>query len=241
MRDEVVQEGPWEFNEGVAEVFENMLERSIPDYEKMRISSCAIAIPALASGKESDVNHVLDVGCSNGLALRRLDSYAASQEHTIHRLVGMDISEPMLKKAQEDCDEERYYFLNHDLRTHFPFPDESFDVVMCVLTLQFLPIVHRLRIVDEIYRVLKPGGRLVFVEKVLGAARLDQDMVDIYYDHKREMGYTEEQIERKRLSLEGVMVPITAKWNEELLVKAGFHTVDSFWRWMNFAGWVAIK
>ena len=90
-------------------------------------------------------------------------------------------------------------------------------------------------------RVLKPGGRLIYVEKVLGESRLDQDMVDIYYDHKREMGYTEEQIERKRLSLEGVMVPITAKWNEELLVKAGFHTVDSFWRWMNFAGWVAIK
>ena len=76
-------------------VFDDMLERSIPDYEKMRISSCAIAIPALASGKESDVNHVLDVGCSNGLALRRLDRYAESEGHTIHRLVGIDISEPM--------------------------------------------------------------------------------------------------------------------------------------------------
>ena len=124
MRDEVVQEGPWEFNEGVAEVFEDMLERSIPDYEKMRTSSCAIAIPALASGEEADVNHVLDIGCSNGLALRRLDKYAQSEGHTIHRLIGIDVSEPMLQKAQEVCDEERYYFLNHDLRTHFPFPNE---------------------------------------------------------------------------------------------------------------------
>ena len=42
-------------------------------------------------------------------------------------------------------------------------------------------------------------------------------------------------------SLEGVLVPVTASWNEELLAKAGFKQIDCFWRWMNFAGWIAIK
>lgn len=63
----------------------------------------------------------------------------------------------------------------------------------------------------------------------------------LYYNLKASNGYTQEQIERKRLSLEGVLVPVTAKWNEELLRMAGFVHVDSFWRWMNFAGWVAVK
>ena len=58
---------------------------------------------------------------------------------------------------------------------------------------------------------------------------------------KREQGYSAEEIERKRLSLERVLVPMTAKWNEELLRDAGFRQVDCFWRWMNFAGWFAVK
>ena len=52
---------------------------------------------------------------------------------------------------------------------------------------------------------------------------------------------TREEINRKRFALEGVLVPVTARWNEELLNGAGFRQVDSIWRWMNFAGWVAIK
>lgn len=238
MKDKTLPKGPWEFNAEVAAVFEDMLERSIPDYEKMRTASCAIAAPSLVDGAR-----VLDLGCANGLALERLDSFMKARGQSIHRLVGTDISEAMLSKAEERFEnDDRYHFLNHDLRTHFPFPSESFDVVMCVLTLQFLPIVHRLRVMDEIQRLLVPGGRLVFVEKVLGFGNsLNQDMVDIYHEHKRDMGYSEEQIERKKLSLEGVMSPISASWNEELLTKAGFADKDVFWRWMNFAGWIAIK
>jgi len=66
-------------------------------------------------------------------------------------------------------------------------------------------------------------------------------MVDVYYQLKARNGYTQEQIQRKRLSLEGVLVPVTARWNEEMMQMVGFRQVDCFWRWMNFAGWVAVK
>ena len=71
MKDKTLPEGPWEFNTEVAAVFEDMLERSIPDYEKMRLASCAIAAPAL----QDDEGRVLDLGCANGMALSRLDTY----------------------------------------------------------------------------------------------------------------------------------------------------------------------
>lgn len=79
------------------------------------------------------------------------------------------------------------------------------------------------------------------MEKVLGStADLDGAMVNTYYALKAANGYSQEQIERRRLSLEGVLVPVTAKWNEELHL-SGFAEVDCFWRWMNFAGWIAVK
>ena len=91
-------------------------------------------------------------------------------------------------------------------------------------------------------RTTLPGGALILVEKVLGkSADLDRAMVDVYYAYKRRMGYTQEEIDRKRLSLEGVLVPVTAEWNEDLLRTAGFRRVDCVWRWSNFAAWLALK
>ena len=86
------------------------------------------------------------------------------------------------------------------------------------------------------------SGAFVFVEKVLGnTADLDDLMVKLYLTLKGKNQYSDKQIERKKMSLEGVLVPVTAKWNEELLKMAGFKEIDCFWRWMNFAGWVATK
>lgn len=80
------------------------------------------------------------------------------------------------------------------------------------------------------------------VEKVLGSTDiLNQAMVNNYYEMKKTNGYSEEQIERKRLSLEGVLVPVTSDMNINLLKSAGFRQVDVFWRWMNFVGYIAIK
>ena len=46
-------------------------------------------------------------------------------------------------------------------------------------------------------------------------------------------------VERKRLSLQGVLVPLTAKWNEDALARAGFRSVEPIWRCLNFAAWIA--
>lgn len=43
------------------------------------------------------------------------------------------------------------------------------------------------------------------------------------------------------LELEGVQVCVSSQHNIDLLQSAGFKSVDCFWRWINFAGWVAVK
>ena len=97
MKDETLPEGKWEFDKSVTVVFEDMLERSIPDYKKMRISSCAVALPDLSRSVRPHVDAVLDIGCSTGIALDRLDSYAQYNGVKIRSLVGTDVSQPIFR------------------------------------------------------------------------------------------------------------------------------------------------
>ena len=233
--DHTVPEGRWAFNAEVTQVFENMLSRSIPQYEVMRRAcfevACRYVQPKTA---------IVDLGCSRGEAIQALlDRYGAQ-----NRFVGVEVSEPMLVAARErfrgyiDCGVVDIRQM--DLR--WEYPPVVASVTLSVLTLQFTPIEYRQRIVSDVYRRTQEGGAFILVEKILGSsAEIDRALVETYYSLKREHGYSEEEIERKRLSLEGVLVPVTAKWNEELLRDAGFRQVDCFWRWMNFAGWVAVK
>lgn len=78
-------------------------------------------------------------------------------------------------------------------------------------------------------------------EKRLALTEMSLRKLDLYYQMKRENGYTEEKIMQKRKSLENVLSPLKAEWNEDMLHEAGFEKVDMFWRCLNFCGWVAIK
>lgn len=241
MKDEITPNGRWQFDNDVTEVFDDMLERSIPQYDVMRDAVFAVAVPF-----QQDDLHIVDLGCSRGGAIAPfVEKFGAYNRYFL-----CDVSEPMLEAARERF---RGFVIgpmpgtqgimkveNFDLRRGYP-PVHA-CITLSVLTMQFAPIEYRQGIMRDVYKHTEPGGCFVLVEKVLGAtAEIDELMVNIYYDMKRQNGYTEDQIQRKRLSLEGVLVPVTAAWNEELLRMAGFQHIDCFWRWFNFAGWLAVK
>jgi tRNA (cmo5U34)-methyltransferase len=211
-----------------------MLERSIPGYEDMRRAVREVVV-AFAQHDGT----VLDVGCSDGLAL----ADTLHNRPDLHG-VGLEISEPMLDAARNRLSRfgDRAEVRHHDLRQALPDDLTNLAAVTSILTLQFTPIEHRQRIVTRLAERLTLGAPLILVEKVLGSSdRVDDTLVAVYYDRKRAAGYTDDEIERKRLSLEGVLVPITAAWNEDLLRSAGFTVVECIWRSLNFAGWVALK
>ena len=232
--DSVLPGKHWTFDGDVTAVFDDMLRRSIPQYEVMRETVFRLGCRHVEPGTS-----IVDLGCSRGEALQPfVDKFGAQC-----RFVGVDVSEPMLAAARERFNGYMSSGIVdiRELDLRETFPPERASVVMGILTLQFVPIEYRQRIVQDAHDCLVPGGAFIVVEKVLGAnARLDKAFVAEYLDMKRRQGYTEDQIQRKRLSLEGVLVPVTAAWNEELLRMAGFRTVDCFWRWMNFAGWIAV-
>lgn len=233
--DQTMPQGKWTFDADVTTVFDDMLARSIPDYQSMR-SACFKVGQRFVRGGTT----IVDLGCSRGEALA---PFIGTFKDRV-RYVGCEISQPMLDASRtryaQQISDEWLDIRECDLRT--AYPPELASLTLCVLTLQFTPIEYRQQILRRAYHHTIPGGAFILVEKVLGAnAELDSLMVDIYYELKESNGYKKEQIDRKRYALEGVLVPVTAKWNEELLRSAGFAYVDCFWRWMNFAAWIAIR
>jgi tRNA (cmo5U34)-methyltransferase len=234
-RDEVIPRGAWQFDQEVTAVFDDMLQRSIPQYNAMRLVTFEVGRRFVQPGTA-----IIDMGCSRGQALLPF----VSQFGEANDYIGLEISEPMIEAARQNFayhpHGNRVTIQSADLRRDFPGVTSS--VVLAVLTLQFTPIEYRQQIIRRVFESLAPGGAFILVEKVLGAtSKLDEAFVELFHNIKRENGYSESQIVRKRMSLEGVLVPVTARWNEELLYQEGFKSVDCFWRHLNFAGWVAVK
>lgn len=225
----------WDFDEEVARVFDDMLARSIPQYDVMR-QACF----DLACRYRQERTDLVDLGCSRGGAIENLTKKFGAH----NRFVGVEVSEPMVKAARErfsgliNCGvvEVRQMDLRHD------YPPVSASVTLCILTLQFTPIEYRQQIVRSIYEHTIAGGAVIMVEKILGSsAEMDKAFNEEYWELKKKAGYSQDEIDRKRWSLEGKLVPVTARWNEELLTKAGFQDVECFWRLFNFAGWLGVK
>lgn len=237
--DETMPAGKWTFDTEVTEAFDDMLERSIPAYNLMRELTTRLAIRYSRPG-----GMIVDLGCSRGSALRPLTDHftPAADEHM--RFVGVDVSEPMLAAAQTTFRKDpRVHIGHHDLRRGWPgqYVDTA-SVVLSVLTLQFTPIEYRQTILDEVYEHLETNGALLVVEKVLGAGgRLHRVFDDEYLEMKARNGYSSEAIARKKASLEGVLVSLTADDNIQMMRRAGFRWVDTYYRWLNFAGWIAVK
>lgn len=233
----------WEFDESVADAFTSMLEKSIPMYGAMRKAVTDLAASFVRpGGARSGV--VVDLGASRGDGLAPLVDRLGAHA----RYFAVEASPPMLEalSARWPAAEERGHgvsVFDFDLRKTLPLAGlPAADVTLLVLTLQFVPIEHRHRVLRDVWRNTRPGGALILVEKVLGAtADLDAKFVERYLDLKGENGYSPESIERKRLSLEGVLVPVTAAMDEDFLRAAGFRDVDCFYAWMNFRGWLAVK
>lgn len=230
----------WEFDEDVAEVFTDMLERSIPDYHTMRK-----LVDQVAEHFIKPNTRFVDLGCANGLSAEGI--IANHYKDVISYL--SDVSEPMLSKCRERYKkqiEEGYVHVTRLDLTKHPIGYGCFSngcsVILSCLTLQFIPVEYRQGIIESVYSSLDKGGAFILVEKVLGnSSEIGSIFTSIYYNMKRENQYTEEQIASKRKSLEGILCPLTEEMNISMLKMAGFRKIDTFWKHLNFCGIIAIK
>jgi ubiquinone/menaquinone biosynthesis C-methylase UbiE len=96
---------------------------------------------------------LLDIGCGTGWAVR----YAAGLVGEGGGAYGIDISPKMIERAQANSrDYGNVHFYQADAEG-LPFEDGFFDTVIC--TNSFHHYLNPVKVLEEVYRVLKPGGR----------------------------------------------------------------------------------
>ena len=224
----------WVFDKEIVNIFDDMVLRSVPFYQDMQNIFIEIA-----SKFYKPNTTIYDLGCSTGTTMLNILNKINDKDI---KIIGIDNSEAMLKKAEEKLKEvtNRYQLINSDLNEDIKFDNAS--IVMLNWTLQFVRPMNRDFLIKNIYEALSNGGVLVISEKVLAAnSNLNRLYIDLYYAMKKDKGYTESEILKKREELENVLVPYQIEENIELLKRNKFKNPDVFFKYMNFAGIIAVK
>jgi tRNA (cmo5U34)-methyltransferase len=228
----------FQFSAEVAEVFDDMLTRSIPFYvEQQRM------IQEIARKFHSQGANVYDLGCATATTLINLSEVLQQSAG----FIGYDNSLAMLEYAKNKVSEKRledridlrFGDLDGDLVTRLL---ENAGLVTLCWTLQFIRPLHRDRVIRWIYESLSDGGALIMTEKILTQqTHTSRFFIDTYYSFKRRNGYSDNEITRKREALENVLVPYTISENLEMIRRNGFAIADTFFQWYNFAAFLCLK
>lgn len=227
--------GDFEFDDAVADVFPDMIRRSVPGYSSMlsMVSLCAsqYAVPKTM---------LWDLGCSLGACTLLMHEQAAAD----CSIVGVDLSASMLhrlqsKLQQQQISEQRIRLEEADIR-NVQVQNASF--VCLNLTLQFLPPQQRTTVMQSVWDGMNSGAALLLSEKVCfedsGQQKL---MTDLHHEFKRAHGYSDLEISQKRTAIENRLVPETLQQHSDRLKQVGFETVSVWFQCFNFASLLAIK
>ncbi len=193
--------GSWRFAGTVAEQFDTIARREIPDYQRT-IDLCV----HIAQRMDRPDIKIIDVGSALGATL------AAFHNAGFRNLYGVDNSQEMLDRSFSEA--------TLILSDHFPMQYAPFDLVCANWVLHF--IADRIGYLQAIYQAMAKGGYLVLTEKLTTS-----DFVhELYYDFKRANGMSEEQIRQKREQISGVLTTQKLQWYLTTLETLGYAPVD---------------
>ncbi len=227
--------GDWTFDERVAEVFPDMIQRSVPGY-----SNIISMIGMLAERFVQPHSQVYDLGCSLGAATL---SVRRNIQVNGCKIIAIDNSPAMVERCRRHIDAFRadtpVEVIEADIRA---VPIENASLVVLNFTLQFLDPNERLALLERIWHGLKPGGALVVSEKFsFDDAEVGELLFNMHHDFKRANGYSELEISQKRSMLENVMLTDSVYTHKARLKQAGFTHAELWFQCFNFGSLVALK
>ena len=229
-------QGDFVFNQQVADVFDDMVVRSIPGYETI-----VSTIGGFAKKYYSPNSNIYDLGCSLGGVTFEICKQLGNSDFN---LVAIDNSEAMIERLVEKKTnlgglENSVKILCEDINDT---AIENASVVILNFTLQFLPPKCRNQLIKRIYNALIPGGILVLSEKiVLDDKSLNSLFIEMYHKFKESNGYSELEISQKRLALENILIPEPISVHKSRHVSAGFNSFEVWFQQLNFVSMISLK
>jgi len=232
---EDIGDSSFEFDAAVADVFPDMLRRSIPGY-----AASIQAIGTLAARHAQAGTRCYDLGCSLGAA-----TLAIRQNISVPdcRIIAVDSAPAMVERCRDiltdDKSDTDVSILEADVRQ---VQISRASMVVMNYTLQFLPIDERADMISKIYAGMLDGGVFVLSEKVVDEdPEVEKLLVALHHEFKRRNAYSDLEISRKRAALENVLIPDTVAAHRQRMTAAGFRHTGIWLRYFNFISIVAIK
>lgn len=223
------------FTAAVADVFPDMVRRSVPGYETV-ISQLGVLARRYAQADSA----IYDLGCSLGASTLAM---ALQVRQSGVQYIGVDNSEAMIQRCEQRLARQlaagSFQTLCADI---CQVPMQQASVIVLNFTLQFIEPAARQALMQRIYQALLPGGVLILSEKIK-FAEVEQQvlMTELYMEFKRANGYSELEISQKRSALENVLLPDTIEMHQERLQIAGFKQSSVWFQNFVFASILAVK
>ena len=214
----------WIFGAEIANRFTYEAEKHIPDYWKV----IELTINILKDNVPKD-GYIIDVGCASGNTLLYL------YKQGFKNLFGIDSSPEMLKVADKNLSKVDKDFSSRLFQSKIFVQNMTFNAILCNWTLHF--IQARQEYLKAIFDSLVSNGLFILTEKTLQTEITENQ----YIIFKQNQGLSNEEIERKKQQLEGVLVPLSVTQNLELLTKTGFSQVEIINARLGFVTFLCIK
>lgn len=227
--------GDWTFDERVAEVFPDMIQRSVPGY-----SNIISMIGMLAERFVKPNTQVYDLGCSLGAATLSVRRNIAAEGC---KIIGVDNSPAMVERCRRHIDAYKaptpVEIIEGDIRD---IEIENASMVVLNFTMQFIEPPERQALLEKICKGLNPGGALVLSEKFcFEDHNVGELLFNMHHDFKRANGYSELEISQKRSMLENVMLTDSVETHKARLRAAGFAHSELWFQCFNFGSLIALK
>lgn len=224
------------FDDRVANVFEDMINRSVPGY-----STIIAMIGVLAERYCQEQSNIYDLGCSLGGATLASARGVRCKDYSI---IAVDNSIAMIEKLESKLADFPELSSHIQCRCENLLETEISNACVVVLnfTLQFIPLAERAGLLEKIYAGMKPGAVLIISEKIVFPDEtLNKLFIEMYHGFKENMGYSKLEISQKRAALENVLLPESIATHRERLQQVGFHSFDVWFQCFNFASMIAFK
>jgi len=225
------------FDGEVARIFNDMASRSIPNFHATHTAHAEMVL-----GRLERPCDILDIGASRGAFYSALVKAAGMDVRALDNLhySAVDNSPQMCDLLRTDFPAAKVYQMDIAKGDLDQLSDKRYDVVCAHYVLQFVKPEHQIITLLQMFKLVRPGGLLIFGHKGSHSGELGDLAHDQYIKFRRGNGYTLAEIEAKTEALKNSMFPMS---HDKLMRTFSLHftEIQETFRFMMFSTFLAVK